>query len=312
MTRAKVLQVAASQLDTKESPPGSNKTKYGVWYGIDGQKWCAIFVSWVFNEAGLPLGNIQTKKGIHHCQSAHNYYKSKGMLTGNPSPGDIVIYDWEGNGHADHIGIFIGWANPQKSHIEAWEGNTAQGNDSDGGKVMRRTRSRNMVKSFINPGVYNDAVAPIETVLSNGSRGSDVTVLQNLLYELDYVIEIDGWFGDQTEGFVKDFQTKNQMAATGKVDEMTHGAIQEAARLKRIVKSRFISGSYLRRGNSGIVVTELQKALNSKGANPKLPVTGFFGDLTLKAVKDFQVANHLEKDGIVGSETFKKLGVANV
>lgn len=58
MTRTKVLQVAESQLDTKEFPPGSNKTKYGVWYGIDGQKWCAIFVSWVFNEAGLPLGNI--------------------------------------------------------------------------------------------------------------------------------------------------------------------------------------------------------------------------------------------------------------
>ena len=53
-----------------------------------------MFVSWVFHHAGHPLGNIQGKNGIHHCQSAHNYYKEKGTLTANSESGDIVIYDW--------------------------------------------------------------------------------------------------------------------------------------------------------------------------------------------------------------------------
>jgi len=116
MARQDVLNKAESQNGTVESPPNSNKTPYGLWYApsLDGQKWCAMFVSWVFHHAGHPLGFVQTKNGIHHCQTAHNYYKEKGLLTSNPEPGDIVIYDWEGNGHADHIGIFIKWANTEK------------------------------------------------------------------------------------------------------------------------------------------------------------------------------------------------------
>src|SRR6187402_3295299 len=127
MSRQDVLVKAQAEDGTVEFPPNSNKSPYSLWYepSLNGQKWCAMFVSWVFHHAGHPLGHIQTRNGIHHCQSAHNYYKEKGRLTANPQPGDIVIYDWEGNGHADHIGIFIRWTSDAKTHIEAWEGNTS-------------------------------------------------------------------------------------------------------------------------------------------------------------------------------------------
>lgn len=35
-----VIAVALAELGTKELPPGSNMTKYGRWYGSDGQPWC--------------------------------------------------------------------------------------------------------------------------------------------------------------------------------------------------------------------------------------------------------------------------------
>lgn len=38
---------SASNLDSKTANAGSNNyTKYGKWYGLDGQPWCDMFVSW--------------------------------------------------------------------------------------------------------------------------------------------------------------------------------------------------------------------------------------------------------------------------
>lgn len=312
MSRQDVLSKAQSQNGTVESPPNSNKTAYGLWYApsLNGQKWCAMFVSWVFHHAGHPLGNIQTKNGIHHCQSAHNYYKAKGRLTSTPEEGDIVIYDWEGNGHADHIGIFIRWTDGNKTAIEAWEGNTSTSNNSDGGRVMKRIRSRNLIKSFINPGVYTDGVVTaVETTLTIGSRGSEVTMVQNYLYELGYAIEVDGWFGQQTAGFIKEFQQENAMTDTGTADVVTKGALQEAASDRRIAKSKFVSGSYLRKGSKGFMVTEIQRALKKKDTTLVLTVNGVFDDATYKAVKAFQTNSGLQADGIVGPLTFGKLGI---
>lgn len=313
MSRQDVLNKAQSQNGTVESPPNSNKTPYGLWYepSLNGQKWCAMFVSWVFHHAGHPLGAIQTRNGIHHCQSAHNYYKEKGRLTANPEPGDIVIYDWEGTGYADHIGIFIKWANAEKTAIEAWEGNTSTSNNSDGGQVMKRVRSRNLIKSFINPGVYpTSVVTPVSTSLTKGARGSKVTQIQKYLYDIGYAIEIDGWFGNQTETMLKDYQTKNAMTVTGVANGVTIGALIEDAHDLAVAKSKFVSGSYLRRGNVGFMVTELQRALNTKDTKQKLSITGNFDLVTLKAVKAFQTTNGLEADGIVGPKTFGKLGIS--
>ena len=176
---------------------------------------------------------------------------------------------------------------------------------------MKRVRSRNLIKSFINPGVYTDtAVTPVVTVLSKGDRGSTVTQIQKYLYDIGYAIEIDGWFGNQTETMLKDYQTKNAMTATGKADTMTSGALQEDANQIALAKSRFVSGSYLRRGNVGFMVTEVQRVLNTKDPLLKLPVTGSFDIATLQAVKAFQAINNLESDGIVGPKTFGKLGIA--
>lgn len=287
MSRQNVLNKAASQEGTNEIPPNSNKSPYGLWYApsLDGQKWCAMFVSWVFHHAGHPLGHIQTKNGIHHCQSAHNYYKEKGRITANPQPVDIVIYDWEGN--------------------------TSTDDDTDGGRVMKRVRSSSLIKSFINPGGYTDGgITPIATTLSKGASGSKVTQIQKHLYSIGYVIKIDGWFGTETELGIKEYQTKNAMTATGVADALTIGALQEDANQIAVAKSKFVSGSYLRRGNVGFMVTEVQRALNAKDPLLKLKITGSFDMATLQAVKAFQTNSKLESDGIVGPKTFGKLGIS--
>lgn len=57
---------------------------------------------------------------------------------------------------------------------------------------------------------------------------------------------------------------------------------------------------YLKKGNRGEDVKVLQKLLYLKE-------DGIFGDLTEEAVKDFQKANGLTVDGIVGNATWMKL-----
>ena len=138
MKGAAVVAVAEKELGYVETPAGSNRTKYGKWFGVDGVAWCAMFVSWCYDKAGLPLGNIGYTKGFAGCQSAHKYFSKNGLLVTDPQPGDIVLFDWNGDGRYDHTGIFVKKLSP--TTFETIEGNTAIGNDSNGGQVMRRVR----------------------------------------------------------------------------------------------------------------------------------------------------------------------------
>ncbi len=61
--------------------------------------------------------------------------------------------------------------------------------------------------------------------------------------------------------------------------------------------------SILKKGSTGQYVTNLQKALNTAGANPTLVTDGSFGPKTDTAVKTFQYAHNLVVDGIVGNNT---------
>lgn len=309
MSRQKVLDTAKAELGTKENPANSNKNKYGNWYGMDGVMWCVEFVSWVFDHAGHPLGNLQTPKGIHHCQTAHNYYKNRNMLTSNPQPGDIVIFDWTGDGHADHIGIFNQWSDTGKTKFTSYEGNTALHDDSNGGMVMLRNRLRSQVKSFVNPGVFTDTATPVSEDIRKGDRGSDVVKVQSMLKDLGFTIIIDGDFGNGTERVVKEFQAQQMMAVTGIVDDLTLGALEELSSRPRVAASKFISGAYLRKGDKGEMVLLLQRALNVKGANPKITEDGDFGDGTARAVRNFQQSKGLTVDGVAGPQTFEQLGL---
>jgi len=154
--QSKVIQAAISQLGYCESPPDSNKQMFGEWYGMNGCAWCAIFVSWCFDQAGVPLGKIDSVKGIHYCPSALNYFKKAGgQITTEPQPGDIVFFDWEKDGKVDHVGIFLQARASAPGTFISIEGNTALGDDSNGGKVMIRVRNYS-VAVFVHPNILND------------------------------------------------------------------------------------------------------------------------------------------------------------
>lgn len=150
MDAAKVLDIARQELGTKESPANSNRTKYGRWYGLDGNPWCMMFVQWCFAQAGVPLP-LRTAS----CSALMNAAKRAGQWVAKDfRPGDVVIYDFPGGAATDHTGII---ERVTASGVVAIEGNTSQaGSQSNGGEVCRKTRRYNLIVGAVRPKFEED------------------------------------------------------------------------------------------------------------------------------------------------------------
>ena len=149
----RALAEARRWIGTHEDPPGSNRTPFGVWFGLDGVPWCNIFVSYCFAVgAGTTIaagfhGAGCSARGCAYVPTTEAWLRATGRWLGRiaPSPGDLAIYNWNG-GPPDHIGIVERAGSG--GAFTAIEGNTSGGNDSDGGEVMRRNRTLADVDGF--------------------------------------------------------------------------------------------------------------------------------------------------------------------
>lgn len=148
MARASdLLELARGEIGVSESPAGSNRVKYNDAYGGGPKAWCCTFLWWLFREAGaskLFYGGGKTA----YCPTLLTWYKKQGRMVTDPQPGDIVFFDFNGNGVADHVGICEDCAD---GHITTIDGNTGEGNEANGGKVLRRTRSMSTVLAVARP-----------------------------------------------------------------------------------------------------------------------------------------------------------------
>ncbi len=156
MNGKKVIEIANKEIGYTENPAGSNKTKYGEWFGLNGEKWCGIFVSWCYYNAGFPLGNIGYKKGFAGCMTAIDHFKKTSEITLTPKEGDIVFFDWNGDKKYEHTGLFV--RKIDNELFETIEGNTSINNDSNGGAVEIRKRKYKQA-IFVHPKVLDVLVS---------------------------------------------------------------------------------------------------------------------------------------------------------
>lgn len=111
----KLLAVAETQLGYTESilnfrtdNDGNHKgyTRYGAWYGNPYGDWCAMFVSFCLNYAGIDADAIPQDANCSNWVKELeklNIYEDKDLYV--PEPGDIVFFDQDDSGHANHVGI---------------------------------------------------------------------------------------------------------------------------------------------------------------------------------------------------------------
>jgi len=155
-----VLGAANREIGYTEWPPESNLSKFGSWFGANGQPWCAQFVSYCFYVVGLPL-SAESKKGFAFCPNGVKWFKEQSRFFNTPKVGDVAFFDWhkgrpacrsnkeENCSDAWHVGI-VESVNADGSIITI-EGNTEIGNDGNGGKAMRRKRYPDVWYGFGRP-----------------------------------------------------------------------------------------------------------------------------------------------------------------
>lgn len=153
MNRHQIVTIAKEQIGTTEVPV--NKTKYGKWYGLDGQPWCAMFVSWVFAQASATSLINQSPKGFAGCESFEAWAKKNKMNVPveQVEPGDILLFDFNKEGKSIHVGIAINY-NKNTHLIDTIEGNTsgdATGSQANGDGVFLKHRAPSTVRMVVRP-----------------------------------------------------------------------------------------------------------------------------------------------------------------
>ena len=144
--RLRALDHAVSYLGTKENPPGSNRGRlidqWNKAAGVPvGSPWCMSFLRAMFRKAGVQLGGGASVGFFEEWAVQHGE-----LIVSRPFKGDIICYRFDSDNWPDHVGIvervlalrwqsrvFTGW-------VQTVEGNTAWGDDADGGQVQRRRR----------------------------------------------------------------------------------------------------------------------------------------------------------------------------
>lgn len=294
-----IVEIAASQIGVKESPSGSNKVKYAKWYGMNGQPWCDMFVSWCAAMAGV--ADVVGKYA--YCPYHVDYFKKKGWWLDRaekPQPGDIIFFS---NGkRACHVGIVE--KRIDSSYVQTIEGNTSTTSNDNGGAVMRRKRSYGKVGSswyilgFGRPnysGSSGSASSGSSTSVSSGSSAIKA-VQQWCNNNYGYNQTVDGINGKNTKkGLTIAYQTElNKQFGKGLDVDGIYGSKTHAA------------GVNVRKGARGNLTRVLQGALIARGYSTK-GFDGIFGSGTESAVRAFQKAAGLTVDGIAGKNTFKAL-----
>lgn len=118
--------------------------------------WCGAFVYWCCNVAGVdvptafPTGFTAAYVPGWEAWARTNktWYSSRLKIDEfNPRAGDIVVFDWNDDSVADHIGIVLSYDG--KRTLTTAEGNTSATNNSNGNSTAVRTRDWNACKGFI-------------------------------------------------------------------------------------------------------------------------------------------------------------------
>ena len=159
--------------------------------------------------------------------------------------------------------------------------------------------------------------APVPQVaskqLKKGSKGADVTALQQLLGLVGLPVAVTGEYADKTTEAVKRFQFAGRLPVTGTADRTTIRAIRVAARGPRAVDASggLNYGSKAKRatrlgqriplavGMSGRDVRELQDYLRRAHIKGAPKPTGAYADPTRIAVRRFEAKRKRQVDGVL-------------
>lgn len=147
--RLRALEQAIADIGMKESPPRSNLSPISRRWGVKGP-WCAMGVSEWYLDAGSKAFRLHHEYAYVPFMLAAAEHGLAGLAIVRLSaalPGDILCFDWDDDGVADHTGLLREVTVPSRN-LKTVEANTGIGNDSNGGRVMERERAVSQLSTF--------------------------------------------------------------------------------------------------------------------------------------------------------------------
>ena len=118
-----LVTIAKSQLGNEGGE------KFWSWWGFtERQEWCACFVSWCADQAGLIQKEAVPKFSV--CTDGVAWFQAKGKWQSGgsvPTPGIIIFFDWDHDGSSDHVGI-----------VESCDGTTVHTIEGNSGDAVKQ------------------------------------------------------------------------------------------------------------------------------------------------------------------------------
>lgn len=118
-----LVTIAKSQLGNEGGE------KFWSWWGFtERQEWCACFVSWCADQAGLIQKKAVPKFSV--CTDGVAWFQAKGKWQSGgsvPTPGTIIFFDWDHDGASDHVGI-----------VESCDGTTVHTIEGNSGDAVKQ------------------------------------------------------------------------------------------------------------------------------------------------------------------------------
>lgn len=169
-------------------------TKYGRWYadvtgspyyGESGVPYCAMFVSWCLDRAGVACEGFPRAVAIDRRDGFNRAVEPKDALGG-----DVIGFDWNTDAKGDHVGIVTGRAGDLVT-ISTIEGNTGWG------EVLECTRSLSQCTIAVRP-YFEEAESPAkqEGLLDVDGIGGTNTITR---WQEQMQTGADGVISDQPE-----------------------------------------------------------------------------------------------------------------
>lgn len=274
-----VLEIAGAEVGYSRYADPQAGTKYGRWYATiggsyyaeSGVPYCAMFASWVLDQAGVACAGLPGA----YCPDMLEAARRAGatVALADAEPGDLIYYDWNGDGESDHVGIVV--KNYGGANFETIEGNTsgnAAGSQTNGGMVARRSRPAAYVCGIVRPD-YSGTGSQ-----ANGTKAG--------------LLDVDGWVGPLT---VRAWQEQLGTTEDGEIS----GQMAEYAPL-------FPRASAMAYGGGG---SELMQAVQGRIGVPH--PTGIAAQATVRLLQGWLILRGYEIDpeegGVLGESTAKAL-----
>ena len=297
--REKVVAYAKSQIGVCE-PNGDDKY-IKEFNRLTGSKlamnvpWCMTYATCCIRAAGVPedvWGNFaQCTVAVSRAKTKKIWYS---RLTGHkPKPGEWIIFDWDSDGKADHVGIV---KSSTTNSVTTIEGNAKGSTSVDGVREKNYSSTSKYIMGYIDIPYPDETESPVKGM---SSTQVDKTRVKEIQAELNRTfgakLSVDGIYGPKTKKYlIQAIQSEMNKTydATLSVDGIWGPKSKKAF-------------SDVRRGDKGGIVTLVQCCLVLHGAD--IEIDGDFGKETMAATKRYQSDNGLANDGVVGRNTITSL-----